>query len=182
MKSVVNTSTDTSKYLHSTDISNHRSLLTDLSRKLNVSSPEQWYTITHSRFVDIGAPELLFKYNNSLVKLLFAVYPEYLQRFQNRFLQYLILFLRNIHKWDPSKFAVVEQLRFGTVPLDNISLQRSFLEDLAKSLHIRDQQGWYKVSTQDIWKYGGSQFVSILNRYGSFVKLMSTTFSEYLPS
>ncbi len=49
-----------------------------LGKKLKVDSMEDWYRITRKRFQLYGGGGLLSKYNDSFIKLLKTVYPEYL--------------------------------------------------------------------------------------------------------
>ncbi len=58
-------------------LSNQRSFLDNLAKKLNISSPEGWYYLTCTTFRKHNGTGLLSKYDNSPRKLLQAVYPEY---------------------------------------------------------------------------------------------------------
>ncbi len=61
----------------SDDIIDQRIFLENLGKKLNIYNMERWYTVTHPMLMKHGGSELLFKYNDSLINLLKAVYPKY---------------------------------------------------------------------------------------------------------
>ncbi len=55
-----------------------RSFMDDLATKLNITSPDGWYKISWNTLQKFEAHGLLHKYNDSLVRVLRASYPEYL--------------------------------------------------------------------------------------------------------
>ncbi len=58
-------------------VSNQRTFLDDLAKKLNIKNQEGWYKVSASIVRQNGGPTLLWKYNNSLISMLLSVYPEY---------------------------------------------------------------------------------------------------------
>ncbi len=67
--------TSSSYYL--LDINHQKTFLHELAKKLNINTPESWYKVTESLLIQHGGSELLSQHNDSLIKLLSAVYPEY---------------------------------------------------------------------------------------------------------
>ncbi len=61
------------------DISHQRLFMDKFAKKLNITSEEQWHTITWATLKRHGASVLLSKYNGSVSKLMSTVYPEYRQ-------------------------------------------------------------------------------------------------------
>ncbi len=155
---------DFSRYWN--DISNQRTFLESLSKKLNITDPEGWYKISREAVIKHGGSRILKKYNDSLSKLLTTVYPQYPTTTRPLHLC--------MHKWYTFKFS-------STVPRgywNDISNQRSFLEYLAKTLNITDQEGWYQV-TWNTWVHHGGE--TLLKKYNSSpYKLLSTLYPKYL--
>ncbi len=151
------------------DINNQRIFMNDLANKLDISAPEQWYKITTKSLIHHGGEELLSLYNHSPLKLLNAIYPKY-PTFNEI---YSFIFL--LYKWDPSKFEV-EPPRLLTV-WHNVSYQRSFMNNLAQTLHITDNEDWYKITGQDVLDNGG--FPLLMLYRGSLSQLLRTVYPEY---
>ncbi len=59
------------------EFSNHRAFMDDVGKKLNITSSDGWYNITHNKLMKHGASALLQHYSHSPSKLLTTVYPEY---------------------------------------------------------------------------------------------------------
>lgn len=59
------------------NVSNQRSFLDDLAKKLNITDPSGWYKLTKQNFEDHCGAGLLQMYNNSPSKLITTLYPEY---------------------------------------------------------------------------------------------------------
>ncbi len=64
-------------------ISNQKSFLIKLAKKLNIDSVEDWYSVPVQEFQQHGGGGLLGKYSSSPSKLLAAVFPEYKQAGRN---------------------------------------------------------------------------------------------------
>ncbi len=78
--------------------SNQRELLNNIAKKLNISSPDDWYHAEFSSIMKHGGGQLLARNNDSLYQLLTTVYPEY----QNT--SYLISVTIARYKWDDARF------------------------------------------------------------------------------
>ncbi len=149
-------------------LSAQRSFLDNLAKKLHISRPEDWYKVTSTTLKQYGATGLLKKYNYSPSKLLINVYPEYLLHIST------ISHSDNLVKynWDIFNFT---QLPSGY--WNDISNQRSFLEGLAKKLHIDTKDDWYKITQATLNQHGGS---GLLKKYNfSLSKLLTRVFPEY---
>ncbi len=59
------------------NISYQRDFMDDLAKKLNITQPSRWYTLTSSVLKQNNGSTLLKKYAGSISKLLTTVYPEY---------------------------------------------------------------------------------------------------------
>ncbi len=122
-----------------------------LAKKLNITEPEGWYTITRQSLQQHGAYGLLQKYNGSLIKLLKAIYPQY--------------------KWDITKF---NQLPRGY--WNDIDNQRAFMAQLAKTLNITHTKDWFRLTATTLMQHGGSR---LLQKYGSLSKLLVNVCPDY---
>ncbi len=78
-----------------------------------------------------------------------------------------------IHQWDASLFS--GGLRGYW---DDISNQRSLIDELTKKFNITDSEGWFKITAAMITKHGGATLLSKYN--GSVSVLLSTICPEYL--
>ncbi len=58
-------------------LSNQRSFLDEIAKKLNIRTQDDWYKVTSTTLQQCGAVALLEKYHKSPSALLSAVYPEY---------------------------------------------------------------------------------------------------------
>ncbi len=75
------------------------------------------------------------------------------------------------YQWDQSK------LLYSHRPWDQMTNQRSFMDDLAKKLNISSHGGWYSVRGADLKRNGGW---GLLQKYnGSTSKLLMTIYPEY---
>ncbi len=66
---------------------NHKAFLDDLARKLNITTPQGWFSIRNPTLIERGGGGLLRKYNGSLSRLLSTVYPEYRQTCKQALMQ-----------------------------------------------------------------------------------------------
>ncbi len=150
------------------DISNQRSFMDNLSKKLSINDPIKWYKITMSAIQAHGGEPLLQKYDHSLGKLISSVYSEY--------------------TWDTTKFASsIPSRRYWdelsnqrNVPhghwnqLDN---QQSFMDDIEMKLQVTKPEDWFQLTSAMIQQYGGGGLLSI--KYNSIPKLLSALRPEY---
>ncbi len=60
----------------------------------------------------------------------------------------------------------------------HIQSQRVFLDQIAKTLNITNQNGWYRVTLKTLLQHGGSELLELYN--DSTSKLLSTVYPEYL--
>ncbi len=149
----------------------------DIGKKLGITNQEKWYLITASVLKQHGGGTLLFgKYNGSPASLLTHVYPEY---------HFVMLFNCYLHEliyaWDILKFHSSDSGDdYKSLPhshWDTISNQRTFLENLARKLNIKDHEGWYRITKTALRQYGGS---TLLKGYGNIPsRLLASVFPEY---
>ncbi len=59
------------------DINKQKTFLEKLAKKLRITSPTEWYSVTPQQIIRNGGSELLAKYNDSPMKLLRTIYPQY---------------------------------------------------------------------------------------------------------
>ncbi len=169
----------------------------DLTKKLNITSKEEWYRLSSSFVKSHGGYSLLKKYNGSASKLITTVFPQYhiiliintiRMKTSKRMAHSIVLRFDiaycKIYKWDISKFVVHKYSGKSVSPAsvprrhwDNISNHRKFMDKLAKKLNIKTQDDWYKVTWTTLVKNGAS---SVLQKYnGSPRKLLTSVFPEY---
>ncbi len=150
-----------------TQYSNHQSFLKELATKLNINDPEDWYKISRKTLEDHGGVSLLTsQYNGSISKLLTTVYSEYLDSlFRIHFQSY---------KWDLSKFNSSHRQAGWW---DNMTNQRTFMNEIAEKLHITNQEGWYKLTVTTLRDHGAN---TLLSKYkGSPSALLRAIYPEY---
>ncbi len=148
------------------DFSNQRSFMDRLAKKLNITYPNDWYNVTNKVIKQHGGDGLLHKFNGSGTKLLAAIYPEYLKL-------YVIRSYNVIYKWDLSKFSCVPRGYWN-----HIENQRHFMDALATKLNIKDQEGWYSLTTKTMKSHGGHGLLHVKYN-GSVTKLLTTVYPEY---
>jgi len=133
------------------DVLNQRSFLDDLVKKSNISPQDALYKISRLDIAKKGGWGLLAKYNGSRIKLIQSVYPEY--------------------KFDISKFGVVPRNYWK-----DMTNQRNFMDQVAKTLHIKSLDDWNRVSVAQFCKMKG---LGLLQRYsGSLVKALRAIYPE----
>ncbi len=59
----------------------------------------------------------------------------------------------------------------------SVNNQRDFMDNLAKELNIKDQNGWYKISTELVKKHGGRELLRF--HKNSLLNLLQTVYPEY---
>ncbi len=65
--------------MHWNELTYQRSFMNDLGKKFNISTIDDWFSITNISIQQHGGSAVLQKYNGSLCKLLATVFPEYKQ-------------------------------------------------------------------------------------------------------
>eukprot|EP01121_Diplochlamys_sp_Union-15-3_P001783 TRINITY_DN11551_c0_g1_i1.p1 TRINITY_DN11551_c0_g1~~TRINITY_DN11551_c0_g1_i1.p1 ORF type:complete len:459 (+),score=59.77 TRINITY_DN11551_c0_g1_i1:87-1463(+) len=114
---------------------------------------EDWYNLNAEQVVRHGGKRLLYYYyNGSVVEALLSIYPQYQWKMWN----------------------------FKQVPYNywqNVDNHRLFFDDLGKSLGIKVQEDWYKITQKSIVNHGGKY---LLARYynGSPVQAITTVYSH----
>lgn len=107
-----------------------RKFFDDLAKKLNITNPEEWYQVTKSDALQLGAASILPLYANSLPKALAAIYPEI--------------------KWDEIKFSIRKPKEFWK---DGAN-QKKFFDDLAKELQLKTWEVNYQLFLSFITRIG----------------------------
>jgi hypothetical protein len=145
------------------NVQNQRRFLDDLAVKLNIKSPEDWYSVKVETVVKLGGTFITRHYDGSLVRgkkkciykvtflALASVYPE--------------------HKWNATKTHKPSKY------WKDINSQRNYFDNLAVKFRIHEPSDWYSMSTAVVKKMGGT-FIS-RSYGGSLLKgTTSTIFSE----
>lgn len=123
-----------------------------LGSELGIVKMDDWYKVTKFDIASRGGGRLVNKYGGSPSKLLFEVFPD--------------------HDWAIWKFRNLPPGYW-----DSLENQRSFMDRLAKKLHIGKLEDWYKVTGDTIEKNGGAR---VLDRYGNSVSmLLQAVFPEH---
>lgn len=117
--------------------SNQIAFMEDMGKKLGVNYPmnfesnwKEWYNVKKSDITENGGGGLLSLYNNSPSKLVMTIYSQY--------------------PWNPSEFQVAPNGHWKSV-----ANQRTFFDNLAKTIGISKWEDWYKVSYCTILEHGG---------------------------
>jgi hypothetical protein len=63
-------------------LANQRAFLDDLYKKMNMTSMDDWYKVSGADLEKHGGRALVTKYNDSIMRMLKTVYPEYLTNFE----------------------------------------------------------------------------------------------------
>ncbi len=151
------------------NLSNQRSLLNEIGKKLNISDLSGWYNINWHVLKQHGGASLLSKYNYSLSRLLSTVYPEYL--FEQKELHYFITFT---YTWD---FTTSAACSVPYAHWRDLTNQKAFMESLAKKLDISDTSAWDKLTIRCLRENGGA---GLSKRYhDSPSKLLFTLYPSY---
>ena len=133
-------------------LENQKKLVDDLGERLGVTELDGWYDISVTKLIPLGAGSLLQHYNGSLLRLLYAVYPD--------------------HPWDPSKFAA-KQRNYWT----SIETQRNFMDGLGEKLGLRSLDDWYGVSTSQLLPLGADTLLLQYER--SLSKLLNSVYPHH---
>ena len=141
---------------HWTSLDNQRSFMDGLGRKLGFKENDlsEWYKASYRMIADNGGGRLLAQYDNSLILLLSALYPDF--------------------EWNASMFAKVPQNFW-----DSVVNQRAFVDDLGTQLGFKvgEREAWYKVSNKAIIENGGGSLLSLHG--GSLPSLLSLVYPDY---
>ncbi len=79
-----------------------------------------------------------------------------------------------ILKLKKNKFPPV----YNTFNKEDVSYQRSKIDQIGKDMDVKNMEGWYSVTTETIRKHGGGAILQYHNN--SVSKLLSTVYPEYL--
>eukprot|EP01027_Heterolobosea_sp_BB2_P018850 GEZU01026495.1.p1 GENE.GEZU01026495.1~~GEZU01026495.1.p1 ORF type:complete len:840 (+),score=185.05 GEZU01026495.1:594-3113(+) len=138
------------------DIKNHRLVFDQAARELGIQQPEDWYSFNGEdlRNKNNAAYSLMNShYGSSLIRALQVIYPE--------------------HPWEPWRFARLPQGFW-----DDLCNQRQFFDRIAQQLGIRELDGWYDVTAQEVLARGGSGLLN--NHYaGSLVQALKAVYPEH---
>jgi len=117
-------------------IENQRTFLDDLGKKLGFKEGERegWYAVQNKTVLENGGSRILFHYQNSMIKMLANVYPEY--------------------DWKLWKFS----RRSGRVR-DNPSAMAQLLDTIEPQLGIRSPEDWYRVSSDQLSSIGIARII-----------------------
>lgn len=122
---------------HWKSIANQRKMFDEIGNALEVTSPDDWYSVTIEKVLRVeGSGGLLVTYKNSLSDALKAIYPE--------------------HEW--------KSYRFSATPHglhESWHEVEGFIKDAEKKLRIKSSQDWYRVSQDMLWRLGGGQLVAM---------------------
>ena len=114
-----------------------------LRLKLELKEMKDWYKIGYEDLLQNGGSGLISKYNGSPSLLLTSVYPE--------------------HKWNLEKFSTVPKRHWD----------RSFMDWLGLELGFNKMDDWYRITSDDISKKGGSG--SLNNSFNGSPSLLVTS-------
>ncbi len=124
-------------------LESQRDFLFGLGPKLGITHRNDfkgWYKISTKDIIKYGGRLLLHNYSDSVSQLLSKVFPE--------------------HPWDESLFEKKPQNFWH-----NLENQRNFFIDLALKLNFsEDKNNFYKFSTKDVVKNGGSGLLEVFNK------------------
>ncbi len=148
------------------NIDNQRKHLDAVGSKLNFKDTKDWYSITWDILRRHRLGSLLRKYNGSVSKLLFSVYPEYLC--------YNVMKLIHRYNWDIHKFKLPQNY------WDISKNKRSFMDDLFHSLNITKTEDFFSITKESLLQHQGSGLLSKYNN--SPAKLLADLFPQYKQS
>ncbi len=145
------------------DIGTQRNFIKELEKKLHITDKTGWYNISMEDIERHSGSGLSKKYHGSLPSLLQSIYPEY---------QHYFVYSWNIYQWELSKFST------GSWDWNDPSHHQSFMNDLAKRLHITHPEKWYDITNSILNQHGAGK---LLQKYGnSLQKLFQSVYPEYL--
>eukprot|EP01114_Cavostelium_apophysatum_P016152 TRINITY_DN4542_c0_g1_i6.p1 TRINITY_DN4542_c0_g1~~TRINITY_DN4542_c0_g1_i6.p1 ORF type:complete len:1067 (+),score=194.96 TRINITY_DN4542_c0_g1_i6:160-3360(+) len=129
------------------DVTKQREFLQNLARTLDVKNPDDWASVSLRTIKANGGAGLLKLYGGSLRRCLHAVFPN--------------------ERWDFLELSPKGHW-------DNIQNQRIFMENLFKTLKLKNVSDWSSVNVQTVEKNGGA---SLLKRYNnSLVRCLQALF------
>jgi hypothetical protein len=127
---------------------NRLNYMTWLQQKLKFQNMSDWYNIKTDDFIQNGGKTLLKKYNDSPLRVLMSVYPEY--------------------QWQPWRFGKTTS---GYWKEDNNVAE--YMQWLANQLNITCQDDWYSIKKKDfIENYG----TTLLKRFNNSPKSLLESF------
>eukprot|EP01114_Cavostelium_apophysatum_P020553 TRINITY_DN6924_c0_g1_i1.p1 TRINITY_DN6924_c0_g1~~TRINITY_DN6924_c0_g1_i1.p1 ORF type:complete len:527 (-),score=89.84 TRINITY_DN6924_c0_g1_i1:359-1939(-) len=126
--------------------------MNDLSRTLGLENWEDWYSVGSSAVKRHGGSSLLYRHNNSLYKLLLAVYPE--------------------RSWKADRFSSAPRSYWN-----DFDRHKNFFENFASEHGIKKMEDWYEIRQRDILAFGGD---SVLKYHGgSFKRALASAYPDY---
>ena len=111
------------------DLKNQRNFMDWIGKELKINELNDWYKVTKKDIVNIaGKLGPLIRYQDSLYRILCAVYPE--------------------QQWLPWKFVNCPRNYW-----ESVNNQRECLERVGKELNITDMKDWYNITVRVIIGY-----------------------------
>ena len=136
---------------------NQRAFLEDLAPKLQIDKEhlDGWYRIDPATVIKYGGKGVLKRYNDSLIRLLAAVYPN--------------------HPWDPSKFT--SRPRNYWASFDN---QLKFMDELGKKIGVNSEVDLWKWYSQPIRIFDNNGASGLFALYeANLPKLLASIYPNY---
>lgn len=122
-----------------------------LAKEIGFQTMDDWYRITTSDFTKHHGQSLLDLYDGSPSRVVKSIFPE--------------------HSWRSWRFSRVPQ----NLQLTDDEL-REMINDIAKHLHIKDMDEWYRVSMNQIELLVNR---SVINNHGGLPHLLSRVYPDY---
>lgn len=132
------------------DKKNHRFLLDNIAKKLNLTSVQEFSSISKKDILHHGG------------KSLFSFYPNLFEALKENYKEI---------QWNIFDFKPIPKHYWA-----DKTIQRQFLDEFARKHNIQSQQDWRNVNGRDIHIGGGS---SILKQYSSVFEMFSCLYPEY---
>ena len=137
-------------HLHFKTLNNQQKFLDSLFFHYQLTSFDDWLTISREKIITRGGKSLLTFYNNNLDELLLSVYPNFPWEFDKR-------------------------KKIGTLCL--LPSQQHFLDHVYTSLHLTCFEDWNFVHNKTIIKFGGRYLFHIYSN--NFKNVLSNIYPNY---
>jgi hypothetical protein len=134
--------------------SNQRECTSWMEKELHINTQEDWYKVTPQQLKESGVYELLVTQNQSVIKMLSSLYPQY--------------------KWYSWLFTHIPKPKLYW---KKQSTQRKYLDWLAEELGIELSYDFYSVSGRTVCKYFGYGIMEANSH--SMVRLLKSAYPEY---
>jgi len=138
-----------------TSIDHQKAFMNELGERIGIRDLDGWYACSNQKLITMGAGGILTLYNNSLSKLLAAVYPN--------------------HPWDVSRFSKRPQ-NYWT----SYENQKQFMDELGKKVGIfseSDLEKWYEQSIELLEQNGGRALADLYHK--NLPNLLSGVYPQY---